>query len=52
MSSMSRYLTVAAAQLGPMQRDHTRKQVVERLIDLLHQAHARGASWWCSPSSP
>lgn len=40
---MARYLTVAAAQMGPVQRDHTRQQVVERLIALLHRAHAMGA---------
>ena len=39
---MSRILTVAAAQLGPIQREHTRAQVVERLITLLHQAAAHG----------
>jgi predicted amidohydrolase len=40
---MARYLTVAAAQMGPVQREHTRQQVVERLIALLHRAHAMGA---------
>ncbi len=35
---MSRILTVAAAQLGPIQREHTRDQVVLRLIALLHEA--------------
>ncbi|MCU1503584.1 MAG: putative N-carbamoyl-D-amino acid amidohydrolase [Ilumatobacteraceae bacterium] len=40
---MSRTVTVAAAQLGPVQRDHTREQVVERLVALLHDAHAAGA---------
>ena len=39
---MSRMLTVAAAQLGPVQRDHSRKQVVERLLDLLGQAARQG----------
>ncbi len=29
--------------MGPVQRDHTRADVVERLIALLHQAAARGA---------
>ena len=28
---MARYVTVAAAQLGPVQREHTREQVVARL---------------------
>ncbi|MFM7686179.1 MAG: nitrilase-related carbon-nitrogen hydrolase [Actinomycetota bacterium] len=40
---MSRYLTVAAAQMGPVQRHHTREQVVERLVALLRQAHGMGA---------
>jgi hypothetical protein len=39
---VSRILTVAAAQLGPVQRDHSREQVVERMIDLLHQAARHG----------
>jgi predicted amidohydrolase len=39
---MSRILTVAAAQLGPVQRDHSRAQVVARMIDLLHQAEQHG----------
>ena len=37
-------LTVAAAQLGPVQRHHTREQVVERLIALLRDAHAHEAA--------
>ena len=36
-------LTVAAAQMGPIQRDHTRAEVVERLLGLLRQAHSHGA---------
>ena len=39
---MSRILTVAAAQLGPVQRDDSREQVVERMIALLHQARRHG----------
>jgi N-carbamoyl-D-amino-acid hydrolase len=39
---MSRIVHVGAAQLGPIQKDHTRAQVVERLITLLRQAHGRG----------
>ncbi|MCC7275250.1 MAG: N-carbamoyl-D-amino-acid hydrolase [Alphaproteobacteria bacterium] len=38
---MARTLTVGAAQLGPIQRSDTRKQVVRRLIELLREAHAR-----------
>ena len=40
---MARFLTVAAAQLGPVQRDHTRAEVVARLVTLLRDAHGRGA---------
>lgn len=29
--------------MGPVQREHTRAQVVQRLIAMLHQAHAMGA---------
>jgi predicted amidohydrolase len=39
---MARILTVGAAQLGPVQRTDSRRVVVERLISLLRQAHARG----------
>jgi predicted amidohydrolase len=35
-------LRVAGGQLGPIQRDHTRDDVVERLIGLLRQAAAAG----------
>ena len=40
---MPRFVTVAAAQMGPVQREHTRAQVVQRLIKMLHEAHAMGA---------
>jgi predicted amidohydrolase len=33
---------VGAAQLGPIQKEHTREQVVQRLLSLLHQAHDAG----------
>jgi N-carbamoyl-D-amino-acid hydrolase len=61
---VSRPLVVAAAQLGPVARDEARSAVVERLVALLHQAHARGAAlvvypelalttffprWWTAP---
>ena len=39
---MARTLTIGAAQLGPIQREHTRAQVVDRLVALLHQAAERG----------
>ncbi|MDY7106489.1 MAG: N-carbamoyl-D-amino-acid hydrolase [Actinomycetota bacterium] len=40
---MTRPLTVAAAQMGPIQRDHTRADVVERLITHLRDAAAAGS---------
>jgi N-carbamoyl-D-amino-acid hydrolase len=40
---MGRYVNIAAAQMGPVQRADDRKSVVTRLIDLLHEGHARGA---------
>lgn len=40
---MARIITVAAAQMGPIQRDHTRESCVERLIMLLRNAHNKGA---------
>ena len=39
---MSRYLTVGAAQFGPVQRSETREDVVVRLLALLVEAHTRG----------
>jgi predicted amidohydrolase len=40
---MTRLLTVAAAQLGPVHRADTRESVVKRLLAMLRQAHAAGA---------
>lgn len=39
---MARILTVGAAQLGPIARTETRKQVVDRLVALLSQAGRHG----------
>jgi predicted amidohydrolase len=39
---VSRFVTVAAAQLGPIARTDSRARVVERLLAHLHQAHAMG----------
>lgn len=39
---MSRIVTVGAAQMGPIQKHHTRAEVVERLIALLQQGHDAG----------
>ncbi|MGH8980405.1 MAG: N-carbamoyl-D-amino-acid hydrolase [Acidimicrobiales bacterium] len=61
---MSRHVTVAVAQLGPVARDEPRHAVVERLVTLLRRAHERGATlvvypelalttffprWWVAP---
>ena len=40
---MARNLHVAAAQLGPIQRNDDRKTVVARLISLLREAHSKQA---------
>jgi predicted amidohydrolase len=39
---MTRILTVAAAQLGPIQRSHTRADVVERMLIMLREAQRHG----------
>ena len=39
---MTRIVTVAAAQLGPIQRDDSRESCVERMIVLLRQASSTG----------
>ena len=39
---MSRIIAVGAAQLGPIQKEHTRASAVERLIVLLRQASSNG----------
>ena len=39
---MSRFLTVGAAQMGPIQRSHTRRDVVERMIAHLREAKRMG----------
>jgi len=40
---MARHLHVAAAQLGPIDRDATRAEVVDRLVALLRESHSQGA---------
>ena len=40
---MSREITVAAAQLGPIEKDDSRESVVARLVAMLQDAAARGA---------
>ena len=37
----ARVVTVGAAQLGPIQADHSRESVVARLLDLMRQAKSR-----------
>ena len=39
---MARTLLVAAAQLGPVPRDQPRGRAVERMVELLREAHSRG----------
>ena len=39
---MARIVTVAAAQLGPIQRAEPRAAAVERMVRLMDRAHARG----------
>ena len=46
---MSRILTVAAAQLGPIQKAETRAEVVTRMVALMEQAKAKGAEFIVYP---
>lgn len=46
---MSRIITVAAAQLGPIQKADSRQAVVARMIVLMDQAKARGADFIIYP---
>ncbi len=46
---MSRILTVAAAQLGPIQKAETREQVVARMVALMDEAKAKGADFIVYP---
>jgi N-carbamoyl-D-amino-acid hydrolase len=46
---MSRLVTVAAAQLGPVQKAEGRQQVVARMLDLMEQAKAKGADFIVYP---
>jgi len=41
---VSRRLKVSAAQLGPIHRADNRKSVVNRLMEMLKEAHSRGRS--------
>jgi predicted amidohydrolase len=46
---MSRIVTVAAAQLGPIQKADSRQAVVSRMLDLMEQARASGADFIVYP---
>ena len=39
---MPRYLSIAAAQSGPISRQTSRSEVVARLVDQMREARARG----------
>ena len=39
---MARYVTIGAAQSGPIRRDDSRSEIVERLIGQMRDAHAAG----------
>ncbi|MBT5083029.1 MAG: N-carbamoyl-D-amino-acid hydrolase [Rhodospirillaceae bacterium] len=40
---MTRLITVAAAQLGPIEREESKTSVVKRMTDMMRHAHSRGA---------
>lgn len=42
---MPRWLTVAAAQSGPISRDESRAEVVERLVAQMREAHKQGCQF-------
>ncbi|MBM3597571.1 MAG: N-carbamoyl-D-amino-acid hydrolase [Alphaproteobacteria bacterium] len=46
---MARYLTMAAAQLGPISRGDSKASVVQRLIALIRQAHERAVEFVVFP---
>ena len=46
---MSRKEIFAVAQMGPIHLADTRSQVVARLIEMLREAHGRGARWVTFP---
>ncbi|MBM3583685.1 MAG: N-carbamoyl-D-amino-acid hydrolase [Alphaproteobacteria bacterium] len=46
---MTRVLTVAGAQLGPIARDEPRSQAVGRMVALMEKAHAKGAGFVVFP---
>ena len=40
---MSRRFCIAAAQMGPIARDETRASAVARMMEMMREAHGRGA---------
>jgi predicted amidohydrolase len=46
---MSRVLTVAGGQLGPIGRDEPRASAVDRMVRLMEKAHAKGAGFIVFP---
>ena len=46
---MSRIMTIAAAQMGPIQKAESREDVIQRMCALLRDAHAKGASFVVFP---
>ena len=40
---MPRYLNIAGAQIGAITRNASRKSVVARMVDMMREAHSRGA---------
>lgn len=46
---MTRNVTVGVAQLGPIAREESRAEVVQRMIKLLQQAHAKGCGFVVFP---
>jgi len=44
MSNTNRVVTIGAAQLGPIERQESRPQVVTRLLHLMETAHSRGCN--------
>ncbi|MDR2326551.1 MAG: N-carbamoyl-D-amino-acid hydrolase [Acidovorax sp.] len=49
MTSTSRTLGLAVAQLGPIHLSDTREKVVGRLVEMLREAHSRGAQFVTFP---
>ncbi len=46
---MTRVITVGAAQMGPIAKDESRSQVVDRMIALMDSAHRRGCDFVVYP---